>query len=83
MKFKNIQISKFLNTDTYRIFPIPFKVMYISVDPVTCIGEPKFSLKNVFVFYICIYKTNAYLYGRWCFITAFLQVLITCHVKKL
>ena len=29
VKFRNLQISKILNTDTNRIFPIPFKVMYI------------------------------------------------------
>ena len=31
MKFKNLQISKFLNTETNRIFSISFKVMYISL----------------------------------------------------
>ena len=31
VKFRNLQISKILNTDTNRVFPIPFKVMYISL----------------------------------------------------
>ena len=31
MKFRNLQIRKILNTDTNRIFPIPFKVMGISL----------------------------------------------------
>ena len=31
VKFRNLQISKILNTDTNKIFPIPFKVMYISL----------------------------------------------------
>ena len=31
VKFRNLQISKVLNTDTNRIFPIPFKVMCISL----------------------------------------------------
>ena len=31
LKFRNLQISKILNTDTNRIFPIPFKFMYISL----------------------------------------------------
>ena len=29
-EFKNLQISKFLNTDANRSFPVPSKVMYIS-----------------------------------------------------
>ena len=29
VKFRDLQISKTLNTDTNRIFPISFKVMYI------------------------------------------------------
>ena len=31
VKFRNLQISKILNTDTNRIFPIPFKVMYVTL----------------------------------------------------
>ena len=31
LEFGNLQISKILNTDTNRIFPIPFKFMYISL----------------------------------------------------
>ena len=31
MKFRVLQISKILNTDTSRIFPIPFKLMYVSL----------------------------------------------------
>ena len=31
MKFRNLQISKILNTDTNRNFPVPFKVIYISL----------------------------------------------------
>ena len=31
MKFRVLQISKIFNTDTNRIFPIPFKLMYISL----------------------------------------------------
>ena len=31
MKFRVLQISKILNTNTNRIFPIPFKLMYISL----------------------------------------------------
>ena len=31
VKFRNLKISKVLNTDTNRIFLIPFKVMYISL----------------------------------------------------
>ena len=31
VKFRNLQISKIPNTDTSRIFPIPFKVMHISL----------------------------------------------------
>ena len=30
-KFRNLQINKVLNTDTNRVFPVPFKVMYISL----------------------------------------------------
>ena len=31
VKFRSLQISKILNTDTNRIFPVPFKVMYTSL----------------------------------------------------
>ena len=31
VKFRVLQISKILNTDTNRIFPIPFKLKYISL----------------------------------------------------
>ena len=31
VKFRNLQIIRILNTDKNRIFPIPFKVMYISL----------------------------------------------------
>ena len=31
VKFRNLQINKILNTDANRIFPIPFKVMYVSL----------------------------------------------------
>ena len=31
VKFSVLKISKLLNTDTKRIFPIPFKFMYISL----------------------------------------------------
>ena len=31
MKFRVLQISKILNTDTSRILPIPFKLKYISL----------------------------------------------------
>ena len=31
VKFRNLETSKTLNTDTNIIFPIPFKVMYISL----------------------------------------------------
>ena len=31
VKFRNLQISKILNTDINRIFPITFKVKYISL----------------------------------------------------
>ena len=31
VKFRDLQISKILNTDTNRIFPIPFKLKYISL----------------------------------------------------
>ena len=31
VKFRVLQISKILNTDTNRVFPIPFKVMYVSL----------------------------------------------------
>ena len=30
MKFRNLQASKILNTNTNRIYPVPFEVMYIS-----------------------------------------------------
>ena len=29
VKFRNLEISKILSTNTNRIFPIPFKVVYI------------------------------------------------------
>ena len=31
VKFRNLQIKKILNADANRIFPIPLKVMYISL----------------------------------------------------
>ena len=31
VKFRTLQVSKVLGTDTSRIFQIPFKVMYISL----------------------------------------------------
>ena len=31
VKFRNLQINKILKTDTNGIFPVPFKVMYISL----------------------------------------------------
>ena len=31
VKFRNLHISKILNTDTNRVFPVPFKVMHISL----------------------------------------------------
>ena len=31
VKFRNLQMSKILNINTNRIFPIPFKIMYISL----------------------------------------------------
>ena len=31
LMFRNLQISKILNTDKKRIFPIPLKVMYITL----------------------------------------------------
>ena len=31
VKFRNLQINKMLTIDTNRIFPVPFKVMYISL----------------------------------------------------
>ena len=29
LKFKNLDISKILNSDTNIVFPVPFKVMYL------------------------------------------------------
>ena len=31
VKFRNLQISKILNTDTNIIFPVPFKVTYMPI----------------------------------------------------
>ena len=36
VKFRNLQISKILNTDTNIIFPISFEVMYISLRNTQC-----------------------------------------------
>ena len=70
VKFRNLQISKILNTNTNRIFPIPFKVMYISLRytkfeehsaasrSCSLYGvNQKFSLTNTFFFLIEIEGT--------------------------
>ena len=50
VKFRNLRISKVLNTDTNRIFPILFKITYISLE--------MYNLKNNLTV-----SRSGYLYG--------------------
>ena len=65
MKFRNLQISKILNTNTNRIFPIPLKVIHIYLWDIHSLKNnaavsrsgylyrlnQTFSLTNAFVFF--------------------------------
>ena len=78
MKFRNLQASKILNTNTNRIYPVPFEVVHIF----EVWFEKQFHsiLPNVLGQSMVSTKTSAYLYSCWCLITAF---PITYHMKKL
>ena len=51
MKFRNLRISKILNIGTNRIFPVPFKVMYISLRYVILLNGAIKTILSLFIFF--------------------------------